>query len=63
MNSQHQSDTLAREPGLRPMPSILTAEQRDGDPETYKSEVLHSEPDGGFSIVALVWLQPSRSVA
>jgi 3-mercaptopropionate dioxygenase len=39
-----------------PSPSILTTEQRTGDPETYKSEVLHSEPDGGFSIVALVWL-------
>jgi 3-mercaptopropionate dioxygenase len=39
-----------------PSPSILTAEQRTGDPQTYKSEVLHSEPDGGFSIVALVWL-------
>jgi 3-mercaptopropionate dioxygenase len=39
-----------------PSPSILPAEQRTGDPETYKSEVLHSEPDGSFSIVALVWL-------
>jgi predicted metal-dependent enzyme (double-stranded beta helix superfamily) len=39
-----------------PSPGILTAEQRTGDPETYKSEVLHSEPDGSFSIVALVWL-------
>jgi 3-mercaptopropionate dioxygenase len=39
-----------------PSPSILTAEQRTGDPETYKSEVLHSERDGSFSIVALVWL-------
>ena len=38
-----------------PSPGILTAEQRIGDPETYKSEVLHSEPDGSFSIVALVW--------
>jgi predicted metal-dependent enzyme (double-stranded beta helix superfamily) len=38
-----------------PSPSILTAEQRTGDPDTYKSEVLHSEPDGSFSIVALVW--------
>jgi predicted metal-dependent enzyme (double-stranded beta helix superfamily) len=38
-----------------PSPSILTTEQRTGDPETYRSEVLHSEPDGGFSIVALVW--------
>jgi 3-mercaptopropionate dioxygenase len=39
-----------------PSPSVLTAEQRTGDPETYKSEVLHSESDGSFSIVALVWL-------
>ena len=38
-----------------PSPSILTAGQRTGDRETYKSEVLHSEPDGSFSIVALVW--------
>jgi predicted metal-dependent enzyme (double-stranded beta helix superfamily) len=38
-----------------PSPSMLTAEQRTGDLETYKSEVLHSEPDGSFSIVALVW--------
>jgi predicted metal-dependent enzyme (double-stranded beta helix superfamily) len=39
-----------------PSPSILTDEQRTGDPEAYKSEVIHSEPDGSFSIVALVWL-------
>jgi 3-mercaptopropionate dioxygenase len=39
-----------------PSTSILTANQRRGDPETYQSEVLHSEPDGSFSIVALVWL-------
>ena len=38
-----------------PSPSVLTAEQRTGDPDTYKSEVLHAEPDGSFSIVALVW--------
>jgi 3-mercaptopropionate dioxygenase len=38
-----------------PAPHILTAEQRAGDPETYRSHVLHSEPDGSFSIVALVW--------
>ena len=28
-----------------PSPSILTAEQQTGDLETYKSEVLHLEPD------------------
>jgi 3-mercaptopropionate dioxygenase len=38
-----------------PTPDILTTEQRAGDPETYRSHVLHSEPDGSFSIVALVW--------
>ncbi len=38
-----------------PSPGILMAEQRIGDSDTYKSEVLHSEPDGSFSIVALVW--------
>jgi 3-mercaptopropionate dioxygenase len=38
-----------------PSPTILPAEQRIGDPGTYKSDVLHSEPDGSFSIVALVW--------
>jgi 3-mercaptopropionate dioxygenase len=38
-----------------PSPDVLTAEQRTGDPKTYKSDVLHSEPDGSFSIVALVW--------
>jgi predicted metal-dependent enzyme (double-stranded beta helix superfamily) len=38
-----------------PSPEILTAEQRVGDPETYKSHLLHVEPGGAFSIVALVW--------
>jgi predicted metal-dependent enzyme (double-stranded beta helix superfamily) len=38
-----------------PSPDVLTAEQRIGDPEHYRSHVLHSEPDGSFSIVALVW--------
>jgi predicted metal-dependent enzyme (double-stranded beta helix superfamily) len=38
-----------------PSPSILAADQRAGNPETYRSHVLHSEPDGSFSIVAFVW--------
>ena len=38
-----------------PTPTILSAAQRRGDPDTYKSQVIHSEPDGSFSIVALVW--------
>ena len=38
-------------PGL----DILTAEQRDGDPAGYCSHLLHAEPDGSFSVTALVW--------
>ena len=38
-----------------PGPDVLTAEQRLGSPETYQAHNLHVEPDGSFSIVALVW--------
>lgn len=38
------------------LPGLLTAEQCEGDPERYRQHVLHAEPDGSFSIVALVWL-------
>jgi predicted metal-dependent enzyme (double-stranded beta helix superfamily) len=38
-----------------PSPDVLTAEQRYGDPLTYRCHVLHAESDGSFSIVALVW--------
>src|SRR5690349_4040541 len=34
---------------------VLTAEQRLGSPEDYTAHTLHVEPDGSFSIVALVW--------
>jgi 3-mercaptopropionate dioxygenase len=39
-----------------PSPAVLTADQRAGDPETHRSHVLHAEPGGSFSVVALVWL-------
>jgi 3-mercaptopropionate dioxygenase len=38
-----------------PTPEILTAEQRYGDPAGYRCHLLHAEPDGTFSVVALVW--------
>ncbi len=38
-----------------PGPGILTAAERDGDPAGYQSHLLHAEPDGSFSVVALVW--------
>jgi predicted metal-dependent enzyme (double-stranded beta helix superfamily) len=39
-----------------PTHDMLTAEQRCGDPDGYRSHVLHAERDGTFSIVALTWL-------
>ncbi|MFC8917131.1 cysteine dioxygenase [Streptomyces sp. NPDC047821] len=37
-------------------PDLLTPAQCEGDPERYRQHVLHAEPDGGFSVVAIVWL-------
>jgi hypothetical protein len=34
-----------------PAPDIVTAEQRARDPESYRSHVLHSEPDEGSRAV------------
>jgi len=38
-----------------PGPDVLTPEQRLGDPERYVQHILHVEPGGAFSVVALVW--------
>jgi 3-mercaptopropionate dioxygenase len=38
-----------------PGPEVLTPEQRHGRPDRFESHHLHIEPDGSFSIVALVW--------
>lgn len=35
---------------------LLTPEQQVGDPDRYRQHLLHAEPDGSFSVVALVWL-------
>jgi predicted metal-dependent enzyme (double-stranded beta helix superfamily) len=55
------SDTaeLVAEQLRRHLPSpddLLTAEQRLGSPDGYRSHTLHVEPDGSFSVLALVWL-------
>jgi predicted metal-dependent enzyme (double-stranded beta helix superfamily) len=42
-----------------PSPDVLTAEQRLGSPEGYRSHTLHVEPGGSFSIIAVVW-QPGQ---
>ncbi|MFI6152468.1 cysteine dioxygenase [Kitasatospora sp. NPDC051170] len=36
--------------------ALLTPAQCEGDPQRYRQHVLHAEEDGGFSVVALVWL-------
>jgi 3-mercaptopropionate dioxygenase len=38
-----------------PGPDVLSAEQRRGAPDGYRSHTLHVEPDSSFSIIALVW--------
>jgi predicted metal-dependent enzyme (double-stranded beta helix superfamily) len=38
-----------------PGPEILTAAERRGDPGGYQCHVLHAEPDGSFSVTAMVW--------
>lgn len=38
-----------------PAPDILTADERQGDPAGYRCHVLHCEPDGSFSVTAMVW--------
>jgi predicted metal-dependent enzyme (double-stranded beta helix superfamily) len=38
-----------------PGADVLTAEQRLGSPDGYGSHTLHVEPDGSFSIIAVVW--------
>ncbi len=43
---------------LRPVlpgPDILTAAEREGSPDGYVCHTLHTEPDGSFSVCALVW--------
>ncbi|WP_030673326.1 cysteine dioxygenase family protein [Streptomyces sp. NRRL B-1347] len=37
-------------------PDLLTPEQWEADPHAYRQHLLHAEPDGSFSVVALVWL-------
>ncbi|WP_019549005.1 cysteine dioxygenase family protein [Streptomyces sulphureus] len=41
---------------------LLTPEQHEGDPHRYRQHLLHAEPDGSFSVVALVWL-PGQSTS
>lgn len=46
-------------PALR-LGDLLLARHQEGSEESYRQHVLHVEPGGAFSIVALVWL-PGQS--
>jgi predicted metal-dependent enzyme (double-stranded beta helix superfamily) len=55
---QQTADRVARTLGDRlPAPAaILPAPLRRGDPAGYQSHLLYAEPDGSFSVSAMVWL-------
>jgi predicted metal-dependent enzyme (double-stranded beta helix superfamily) len=38
-----------------PDTGILTPRQLAGDPSGYQTHLLHAEPDGSFSVTAMVW--------
>lgn len=42
-------------------PGLLTEAQQVADPTCYKQHILHAEPGGVFSVVALVWLPGQRT--
>ncbi len=37
------------------VPDLLTQAQSAGDPETYRRHLLYADPDGRFTVLALVW--------
>ena len=41
---------------------LLPTRLRHGDPAGYQSHLLHAEPDGSFSVAAMVWL-PGQETA
>jgi predicted metal-dependent enzyme (double-stranded beta helix superfamily) len=53
----HTAQLVAR--ALRrhlPDPQLLTEQERAGDTDGYRCHILHVEPDGSFSVTAMVWL-------
>jgi predicted metal-dependent enzyme (double-stranded beta helix superfamily) len=38
-----------------PGPQLLTEEEQAGEPDDYRCHILHAEPDGSFSVTAMVW--------
>ena len=55
-DSQPAADRVARALRRRlPGPGILSPAQLEGDAAEYQTHLLHAEPDGSFSIAAMVW--------
>ena len=42
--------------------AVLPASLRRGDPTGYQSHLLYAEPDGGFSISAMVWMPGQQTM-
>jgi predicted metal-dependent enzyme (double-stranded beta helix superfamily) len=42
--------------------AILPASLRRGDPAGYQSHLLYAEPDGSFSISAMVWMPGQQTM-
>ena len=61
---QKTADRVARAlRGDLPDPAdLLPADLRRGDPACYQSHLLYAEPDGSFSIAAMVWLPGQETV-
>jgi 3-mercaptopropionate dioxygenase len=60
---QQTADCVAR--ALRGLPGpadILPPPLRRGDPAGYQSHLLYAEPDGSFSVSAMVWLPGQETV-
>src|SRR5215469_9642913 len=57
-NWQQTADLVAAQlrSHLPSAPDLLTVAQRQGDRTGYQCHVLHTEPDGSFSVTAMVWL-------
>ncbi|HWG62233.1 MAG TPA: cysteine dioxygenase family protein [Streptosporangiaceae bacterium] len=53
VTARRVGEALRRHP---PRAEVLTRHERFGHPAGYRSHVLHVEPDGTFSVVAMVWL-------
>lgn len=53
---------IALRAGLPDPAAILPASLRHGDPAGYQSHLLHAEPDGTFSISAMVWMPGQQTM-